>query len=235
MKNGIITTMLLCSIFAANAQTERGSKLIGVYFGDIRMNRTENNTSYSNTPTVYNYTGKSLNLQIGPTVAWFISDNLALGGNLTLGYYKSESTSSNTGSSTTTTSTYISKSLYFNPTLRKYFGKGAKGKPFAEIGISSSFYPYESKSSTSTGSSSETTTKTKYDRSGNFRVGYEYFVSPNIGFFAMAGVQVAESEYENKYRPSTGTGYDYTTSSKGTYFPISFGLQIHCISKKDSK
>ncbi len=219
-------------LMLANAQTQKGCKLIGTSLGSMSMTNSESTTTYSNTPTVYKSTGRSVNLSINPTIAWFVADNIAIGGYVGFSLYHSSSKSSNTSSTTTSTNTYNNPSFYLGPMARFYFGGGEKGKPFAEVGVQSGVYGGKSKSETSTGASSQTTTIPKFDRSAVLRLGFEHFFSSWVGMFGSIGLQFSSSETKYEYRPSTGTGYDYTSSYKNIYTPITLGLQIHCPGKK---
>lgn len=234
MKKQILLFVTFLIVIAVSAQTEKGSKLVSVGIGGFSYSHSDNTTSYSNTPTVYNSTSNSFNVYINPTVAWFLMDNLAVGGNINFGYYSSKSKSSNTGSTTTNDNNYNSPSIYIGPFARYYFGTGSKGKIFAQVNVSYGFYPSKSKYSQSTGGSSETTTKSKGNYSFGPTFGYEHFISDYLGMYVSLGYSYNHSKYTNDYVPSTGTGYTYTSNQKYSSIPLSVGLQVH-LPKKGKK
>lgn len=178
----------------SNAQTKRGDKLVGVSFGSFSMTSSDSRTTYSNTPTVYNSDGSSFSVSVNPNVAWFIQDNLAIGGSFSMSYYSSKSNSSNTSSTTTSESKSTQPSFYIGPLARYYFGGSEKGMPFAQVNYQYGIYGGMSKSSTSTGASSETTTKPKGDWNAGFTFGYEHFATPNIGIFASIGFNYGKTK-----------------------------------------
>ncbi len=228
----IILSFILAFGVTMYGQTEKGSKMIGVGFGSLSFTDSNSNTTYSNTPTEYDSDGKSIGISINPNVSWFIIDNLAIGGGISLSYYTSKSDSSNTSSLTTSESKSTQPSFYIGPMARYYFGKSTSGKPFAQLNAQYGVYGGKSKSSTSSGSSSETTTKPKGDYNFGATFGYEYFVSKYVGLYASVGVNYGMSKTDYEYEPSTGTGYTYTSTYSRVYVPVNVGLQVHLPSKK---
>jgi hypothetical protein len=232
MKKTLFAMMAVCAGTFATAQVKKGDKLVGVSLGSLSYTSSDSKTSYSNTPTVYNSDGNSFSINVNPNILWFIQDNLGLGGGVNIGIYNSKSTSSNTGSSNTTTSTYTQPSVYISPMARYYFGGSSKGMPFAQVNLQYGIYGGTSESKTSTGSSSETKTKPKGDWNAGLSFGYEHFVTPNVGLFGAIGFNYGKSKTEYEYRPSTGTGYNYTSEYSRFYIPVSVGLQVHILGKK---
>lgn len=217
------------------AQIEKGSKLVGVSFGGLSYSNSDNTTSYSNTTTVYKSDGSSFSISINPNVAWFIKDGLAVGGSVSLGMYSSKSKNSNTASSNTSENTYSQPAFFIGPLARYYFGGSSKGMPFVEAVAQVGFYGGKSKTSSSTGSSSETTTKPKGDWNVGASFGYEHFVTKNIGIYGSMGFNYGSSKTTYDYKPSTGTGYSYTTEYSRIYIPVNIGLQVHILSSKKGK
>jgi len=212
----------------------KGSKLVGVGIGGISYTNSTSKTSYSNTPTVYKSDGNSFSISIYPNVAWLVTDNLAVGGSVSISFYSSKSNSSNTGSTTTSDYTSTQPSVYIGPYARYYFGGGEKGMPFAQVNAQYGIYGGKSKSTSSGGSSSETTTKPKGDWNAGLSFGYEHFVSQYIGLYASVGVNYGKSKTTYDYKPSTGTGYSYTSEYSRWYIPVNVGLQVH-LPKKGNK
>ncbi len=235
MKKQFIILAMLATGFVANAQTEKGSRLLGVSLGSLSYNHSENSTSYSNTSTVYNSTSNAFSFNLNPTMAWFVQDNLAIGGQFGFNFYNSKSKNSNTSSSSTSENTYNSPSLYLGPFARYYFSGSEKGKPFTEVDLSYGFYPSKSKSTSSGGSSSETTSKPKANYSAGVKFGYEQFLTKNIGLYGAFGFTYTNSKSEYDYKPSTGSGYIYTQTSKGWSIPVVVGFQVHLAAVKAKK
>lgn len=219
----------LTSVFS---QVDKGDKLVGVSFGSISYTNSDSKTTYSNTPTVYNSDGNSFSLSINPNVAWFVADRLAVGGGISVSFYNSKSNSSNTSSTTTTESKYNQPSFYIGPLARYYFGGSSKGMPFAQVNFQYGIGGGKSTSSSSSGSSSETKTKPKGDWNAGATFGYEHFVNKNIGLYASVGFNYGSSKTTYEYRPSTGSGYDYTSTYSRFYIPVNVGLQVHILNKK---
>jgi len=230
MKKTLLAILCLVS-FAAMAQTKKGDKMVGVSFGSISYTNSDSKTSYSNTPTVYNSDGNSFSISVNPNVAWFVSDNLAIGGGVSVSFYSSKSNSSNTSSSTTTESKYTQPSFYIGPLARYYFGGSPKGMPFAQVNLQYGVYGGKSESKSSSGSSSETTTHPKGDWNAGASFGYEHFITPNVGFYASIGFNYGSSKTEYEYKPSSGTGYNYTSEYSRFYIPVNVGLQVHILGK----
>lgn len=231
-------SLLAAGIFAllpVFSQTSKGDKLVGVSFGSISYTNSDSKTTYSNTPTVYNSDGNSFSINVNPNIAWFIQDNLAIGGGISVSFYSSKSTSSNTGSSTTTTSKYTQPSFYISPLARYYFGGSNKGKPFAQVNFQYGIAGGKSKSESSGGSSSETTTKPKGDWNTGLSFGYEHFFNASVGLYASVGFNYGKSKTSYEYRPSTGSGYDYTSDYSRFYIPVNVGLQVHLAGKGNKK
>lgn len=225
--------MAVCFIALAGtlmAQVKKGDKLVGVSFGSISYTNSDSRTTYSNTPTIYDSEGSSFSISVNPNVAWFIQDNLAVGGGVSVSFYTSKSTSSNTGSTTTSESKSTQPSFYIGPIARYYFGGSPKGMPFAQLNLQFGISGGKSESETSTGSRSETTTHPKGDWNAGLALGYEHFITPNIGTFASIGFNYGKSKTEYEYRPSTGNGYDYTSEYSRFYIPVNVGIQVHILS-----
>ena len=164
MKKSLIVIVCTFCMLSAFSQTKKGDKMVGVGFGSVSYTNSDSKTSYSNTPTVYNSDGSSFSISINPNVAWFVRDNLAIGGGVSVSFYSSKSNSSNTGSTTTSESKSTQPSVYIGPLARYYFGGSSKGMPFAQVNIQYGIYGGKSESKTSTGASSETTTNQKRKR-----------------------------------------------------------------------
>lgn len=231
MKKQVLSVMMAALVLTAAAQNKKGDKLVGVGIGSISYTNSDSKTSYSNTPTVYKSDGNSFSISLNPNVAWFVQDNLAIGGGVSISFYNSKSNSSNTSSSATTESKYNQPSFYIGPLARYYFGSSEKGSPFVQANFQIGISGGKSTSTSSGGSSSETKTKPKGDWNGGVTFGYEHFITPNVGLFGSIGANYGKSKTTYEYRPSTGTGYDYTSEYSRFYIPVNVGLQVHILGK----
>ncbi|MGB8193559.1 MAG: outer membrane beta-barrel protein [Chitinophagaceae bacterium] len=231
MKKLALVLLSLCVICTAFAQLKKGDKLVGVGIGAISYTNSDSKTTYSNTPTVYNSDGSAFSISINPNVAFFIQDNLAIGGGVSLSFYTSKSNSSNTSSSTTSESKSTQPAFYIGPLARYYFGGTPKGSLFGQANLQFGFAGGKSESKTSSGASSETTTKPKGDWNAGVAIGYEHFITPNIGAYGSIGFNYGKSTTDYEYRPSSGNGYDYTSEYSRFYIPVNVGLQVHILKK----
>lgn len=235
MKKSFLFALLFSTGVAAVAQTKKGDKMVGVGIGSISYTNSDSKTTYSNTPTVYNSDGSSFSISLNPNVAWFVQDNLAIGGGVSVSFYTSKSNSSNTSSTSTSESKSTQPSFYIGPLARYYFGGSPKGMPFAQVNLQYGIYGGKSESKTSSGASSETTTNPKGDWNAGVAFGYEHFITPNVGFYGSIGFNYGKSKTMYEYRPSTGTGYDYTSEYSRFYIPVNVGLQVHILGKGAKK
>ncbi len=221
----LILTLLAASF--SNAQISKGSKLIGTSFASLSIGGSNSETTYSNTPTVYKSDGNSFSFSINPYMGFFVADGFVIGGQVYASFYSSKSDSSNSSSTTTSESKSTQPSFGVGPFARYYFVKGQKMSPYAELAGGVDFNSGKSKTTSSTGSFSETTTKPYTSFNAGPKFGFEYFISDYVGINVYAGFNYSVSKVTYEYRPSTGTGYDYTNDYKRWYVPVGFGLQIH--------
>ncbi|RTQ53682.1 hypothetical protein EJV47_02800 [Hymenobacter gummosus] len=153
------------------AQTERGSKLIGVTVGNVRY-------------TTYNYNErKEYSARLTPSVGWFVADNLLLGAGLNLGYegYRSEQQALNYAFSVRSRDLGVG----LQPQLRYYLPAGSKHRLFGHL--SGGLTRYWSRLEI-TENQTPSTTRSKYtERFIYGGLGYNYFLSPNVALEALAG------------------------------------------------
>ena len=107
--------------------------------------------------------------------------------------------------------------------------------PFAQANFQYGISGGKSTSRTSTGASSETTTHPKGDWNAGAAFGYEHFCTPTIGVYGSIGFNYGKSKTMYEYRPSTGSGYDYTSEYSRFYIPVNVGIQVHILSKTGKK
>ncbi len=228
MKKQILFVLASFLFMAVSAQTEKGNRLIGVNFGGISYTNSDNNTSYSNTPTQYNSTSNGFSIYVNPSVAWFVKDNLAVGGSVSINFYTSKSNNSNTGSTSTSDSKYSSPSFSIGPYARYYFKGSDKAKPFVQVNAGLGISPSKNTYTSSTpASNAVSTTKSKGNYNAGATFGYEQFITKTIGLAFTLGVNYSSNKSTTDYKPSTGTGYSYTSTYKYWSVPFGVALQIH--------
>ncbi|PWS31326.1 outer membrane beta-barrel protein [Pedobacter paludis] len=138
MKKVLLSLLMVVGIgFVANAQTEKGSWMVGAQAANINYNTTSEVFSFS----------------LSPQAGYFVKDNLAIGGKLSLDIVSA--------SGSTATSWGI------GPFVRGYFGGTEKAKFFAEGNVGLGGISYSGASSTA------------YNLGAT--VGYAYFITKNVG------------------------------------------------------
>lgn len=225
---------LIVALFAAfslNAQISKGSKIIGTSFASVSVGGSNSTTTYSNTPTVYEGKGNSFSFSVNPYVGFFVADGLAVGGQVYASFYSSKSDNSNSSTTTTSETKSNQPSFGVGPFARYYFVKGQKMSPYAEVSGGLDFNSGKSDTSTSTGATSSTKTKPYTGWNVGPKLGFAYFISDYVALNVYAGFNYSASKVTYEYRPSTGTGYDYTNDYNRWYVPVGFGLQVHLPSK----
>jgi outer membrane protein len=170
-KNALLVAVLGLGTLPALAQTERGSKLIGVSVGDLQYARSREQGN--------NYVSAALH----PTLGYFVADNLALGSSLTLSYSRQKTDNGYYS----TTAQYIGYGLA--PFARYYFLGSGKHRVFGEVGVDFTRQDYRVKRNV-TGFPEATPTK-RHDNLWGYHttLGYNYFLTPNAALEVSAGYQ----------------------------------------------
>jgi hypothetical protein len=225
MKRTLSFLLLAGCALAVNAQTLRGTWLVDCCFGGLKYSSSNSRTSYSNSDVIENNDRSKFGININPGAAWFVRDNLAIGGGIKLGYSSDNSDISNTGNTFTSSSSATMPSFYIGPMARYYFGGNDHGKLFTQFdfqyGISSE------KDKDKNNFNSETTSSSKNNWKTGLSIGYEYFFNPNVGIYGSLGVNYSQGKTEYDYMPSIGTGYTETVNYSRLHIPVQVGLQVH--------
>lgn len=229
MKKLFFVCLLLATTCLVFPQNKKGNLLIGTYLGSggFNFSNSENGNSYSTNISKQDSNGFSIG--VGPSIGYFLTDNLVVGTSCSLSYSSSSYDNSYTEDASTSESSY--HQLYFSlgPFVRFYFGKsGGKGMPFIHIYTGTSFYPdYSSTYSNSYGTKYTYRYKKYSVWNAGAQVGYEHFLNSAIGLQYYVGYSFSHYNTTSEYDYPTGTDYSY--DSKSNYHGISFGvgLQIH--------
>ncbi|WP_165822202.1 outer membrane beta-barrel protein [Hymenobacter edaphi] len=152
---------------AAQAQTERGAKLLGVSVGNLSYSRTK-------------YSGSAFSAALHPTAAYFLADNLALGAGLNLSYGRQRSNGAQ----------YYREFGYgLAPFVRYYLPGSSRHRVFGEVGADVGRTHYRGLDYRPVIGPG---TWDYYTRSaGTFgyhgTLGYNFFLTPNAALEASAG------------------------------------------------
>lgn len=157
------------TVTTATAQTERGNVLLGVAAGDISFAHGREQ-------------GSSFSAALFPTAAYFLADNLALGGTLHLGYDNRPAAN------------YLvdyrgySFSYGFSPLARYYVLGTGKHQVFAEAGVDLQWERVRVVARRPVqGEPPQYSTFTNRYHGYHGAIGYNYFVAPTVALEAWAG------------------------------------------------
>jgi hypothetical protein len=228
MKKQILLVIMVAFVLTSVAQTEKGNRLIGVSLGGFGYSHAgTHGTNTANAYTTQN-DNNSYDISINPDIAWFVKDNLAVGGsvNIKLGTDKSKAENNNTINNSATY-TINKSSFYIGPYVRYYFAGSKKGQPFAQIAVQYGFG--SSKTEPSQGLNLNKT-KIVYDYNAGISLGYELFFNKTIGLFASIAFNYGKQKITGQF-PNLG---DVKSIIETTSFniPVNLGLQVHLPGKK---
>lgn len=171
MRNYLFLLSLCLLSWSARAQTERGSKLLGLAAGNFTYTDLSG-PDYDLTGSLY------------PSVGWFVADRLALGTELRFSYERSRSGYLSVDGPIVRTSRVWGLGLA--PFVRYYLVDASKHKLFGQA--SGEYTRYLQRNTTEEVGRRTYGNSFGYDGSGWFAgVGYNYFVSPNVALEARAG------------------------------------------------
>ncbi len=233
------------------AQRKKGNKTIGTYIGSASINPGGTSKyDYPATPANNSdYKNKSFGIGVGPTMGFFITDNVVVGARVDLYFStsKSETPEKTSGSVTqSNNSKSNSFSVGLSPFARFFFGDSKSTFwPYAEIqaGISTGPYKsdYTSRYKTALPATSYTYTGTTKSSgspyfSGGAKLGAVKMFSPNLGLDFSAGVTYNRSKatYKSDYKyvydavtPTISNTSEYIYTS--TSYPINVNVGIFMV------
>lgn len=149
---------------AAQAQTERGSKLLGVSVGNLSFQSG-------------GYQGAVFSAALHPTVAYFLANNLALGAKLNFGYGRQRYGAS---------STYRQINYGLSPFVRYYALGSGRHRAFVEAGGDFGWTSYRNKVNNPYYPEPETN-RTVSTSGYHAALGYSFFLVPTAALEASAG------------------------------------------------
>ena len=209
------------------SQNKKGNWMPGVYIGSAGLSFGNSENSVGSGPASKS-DNNSFNIGVGPTIGYYITDNVVVGTYFALSYYHGKTdygTSENTFHYT-----YFS----LGPYGRFYFGKNnGKGMPFVQLNAGISFYPgYKSEFKSPTGSSSSET-KDYHPLSAGAQFGYEHFMNAVIGIQYYIGYSYNHSDYKSVYHspPNPDITYNYKNNSHTINFGVGLVIHLDCRKK----
>lgn len=213
MKKVILTFLFAGAFVASQAQTEKGTWMLG---GNIGFS-TSSSTSKSNGTTVDgpSYT----NFNISPMAGYFIMDRLAVGLDLNYSSFSSTTKQKNTAGNNVDL-TDKSSDIIVSPMVRYYYMMNDKAGLFGHLGVG-----FGSRSSSNQSLVNDAVTTTESPSSSLFNLtvgpGFVYFLNPSIGLEA----SVLYSSMSSSYTP-TGASDKVTNASSGVSVNIGFGIYL---------
>lgn len=237
MKKISICALALLTAFTMQAQNKKGNLLVGTSIGGagISFGNSESNTVGSTTISRSEY--NSFNLNVYPTLGYYVSDNVVIGTYFTLGYYHSKNDNSNNVSTATSESKSSYGSFGLGPFGRFYFGDNkGKGMPWAEVNAGISFYPgYKGEYTPSTGTGYKYEYKKYHPWNAGVKVGYEHFINSVIGIQYYVGYSYSQYKYDTFYDYPSIPDVTYAYKSNSSNINFGVGLQIHLECNKKKK
>ena len=193
----LLSVLFLIGSFSASAQFSKGDKMAGASVGSVIVNSGSSDITVaqigSNTSRITNF-----NVNINPSLGWFISDKTVVGAAVIINPYSNKTTYEQSGT------TYQSdKNSNFSIGLggfaRHYFGGSGSMMPFGQIGVNFGI----------------NTLKTEgffYGGSGNNAYKISYDGETNGGFFANSTFQLGLTKMVGDY-----TGLDFYAGYNFSY------------------
>jgi hypothetical protein len=216
MKTKLFILAAVCAIaFNANAQTEKGKKLIG------------GNLSFTTQTSKGMTTGKVTSLAAGPNFAFFVKNNLALGLQLHYSYGKDEpyQHTSYIGSDKYDfqSSGSINESYGFSPYVRYYMNITETFKFFGQFALKADFGKYKTISIDDV-----TTDEVTYQNFGtNISPGFALFPSKKLAIefsFPLISFTHQKNDYEGIYNTNSKIN---TFTFAATSFNPTIGMSFH--------
>jgi hypothetical protein len=229
MKKLFFICLLLATTCLVFPQNKKGNLLIGTYLGSGGLSFSNSENGSSTSTNIGKQDSNGFSIGVGPSIGYFLTDNLVAGTYCSLSYSSSSNDNSNTAYESTSESSY--HSLYFSvgPFVRYYIGKNnGKGMPYVHVNVGTSFYPDYSSSYSSSSGSEYTYRYKKYSTwNAGLQIGYEHFVNSVIGLQYYLGYSFSYYNTTSEYEYAAGTKYSYDSKSNNHGISFGVGLQIH--------
>lgn len=205
---------------SAQAQFKKGNMMVGAQVGSVIFNSGTSDITVSqigsNTSKITSY-----NINIGPSLGWFISDNTAVGAVLNINP-SSNKTTYEQGGSTYQSDKYSNFNIGIGGFVRHYFGQSGTMMPFGQIGINGGLSTYKTEGFFY-GGAGPTAYKTSYDGSSNggffanstFQLGMTKMVGDLTGLDFFIGYNFSYNKNTFKRTTLRDDGNNGTIDSRG--------------------
>ncbi|HWR33085.1 MAG TPA: hypothetical protein VN451_06150 [Chitinophagaceae bacterium] len=217
---GLSISLLLIFSLVAGAQFKKGNMMAGANVGSVLFNSGSSDITVAqiggNTSKITSY-----NVNLGPSLGWFISDKTAVGASLNINPSGNKTTYEQSGS------TYQSdKITNFNIGIggfvRHYFGHSGSMIPFGQFGINAGISSFKTEGFFY-GGSSPSAYKTSYDGSANggffanstFQLGMTKMVGDFTGLDFYIGYNFSYNKNTFKKTTLRDDGNDGSIDSRG--------------------
>jgi outer membrane protein W len=234
MKKFVVLALVLATACFAFSQTKKGDWLVGTYLGSTGLSFSSSESGSSTSSEISKSDYHSFSISVGPTIGYFVADNLAVGTYFSLGLSSSHYKNSYTDSSFTSESDYSSVYFSLGPFGRYYFGdNGGKGRPFVHVNVGINLYPkYSGTYTPISGTGYNYKYKTYSSWNAGLQVGYEHFLNSHIGLQYYIGYSFSYSKYSYEYVYTSGSNYVYNYKYNSHGITLGVGLQIHLTKKE---
>jgi hypothetical protein len=229
---------------AAQSQLKKGMRMAGVSIGSLYFNTGETDYSDPNIQGTYTSQNRNFGVSFSPSFGWFITDNTAIGAQISLNYRRQKISDVSAGTTfRKNTSNFFD--LGIGGFARNYFSSSGTWKPFGQFslnfGLSSSNHDGFSYSGNDK-STSEGKSSGDFFANAALSAGLTKMLNANTGLDVFIGYNYSYSK--NTYKTTTwidvgnnGT-IDQTAISEPTAkftnhgFAIGIGFQIFLDQKK---
>lgn len=232
MKKTLIFAAIAGIAFSASAQIGKGSFFAGLDFG-ISSSNSKGSSTNNNTTTQGNENNYS-NMNLGPSIQYFLAENLSVG--LSAGINNYKSTNNYPNNANKDKYEYTSNGTNFGLFARKYMSCGTNFYTFVGLGLNMGSSKGSNSYST-TVSNTTTTTKTTSENknsSAGLNLGFAWFITEKIMFQGSFGALTYNS-YKQKYNISedgksyqenNGSGFDFSLYSGNYPFSLGFAYRL---------
>lgn len=220
-----------------NAQNKKGNWILGASVGSAGF--TKSNSTSQRIGTVGNSESenKYINIALTPYAGYYFTDKIVAGAVINLSFSNNRSESHSVNSPNVGSGKTSSLLFGVGPFGRFYFGElSNKGMPFTEVSMQLSFIPAYKGESFKDGNLYYTVNYDSYlFKSAGAKIGYEHFLTRDLGLQYTLGVSYSRYNYTFKYDYVTGTDSEYEETYKSFGLAAGLGLVIHFEGKQQQQ
>lgn len=220
----------------SQAQLSKGNWFVEGSLGNIYTTKSESETT--NSGLLYTGENKNFSINVYPRMAYFVTDNFAVGVTTGLGFNSSNSENTNPNGIKTSDSESASSYFDMEPFVRYYFPGKEKIRFYGQAGAGMSFeLSRKTEGSNYNGTTGALTSSYTYDYPKKYNtfiaeamVGINYFFSDRVAFNSAIGYMYQNSKQTSKSTntPAGGspTVYEVDYTNKYTRINWNFGFTI---------